>query len=1084
MGANVKIGANTSDFQKQMKDMVRELKSLGSTFNLASTQAKLFGNANEQLKVKQAELTEKMKLQNKMINLQKEAINKLTNDIQKQKEKREELSKKIEEVTKKYKESSEATGKNSEETKKLGKSLADLKEEYARNERAIDSSNRKIDTANMKMNKSKTELLENKKALEEVDKKLKDINLDKFSQKMDKVSNATGKAASALKPAAIAVTGFGVAAAVTEMKFQDGIANINTLLDDQSHLDGYKNKIMEVSNQTGIDLKIVTDGMYQAISSIGDGGAETEKIFDTMAKSAKAGGAEVKDAVALISAGMKGYNQVNDETAKKISDLAFQTAKLGVTTFPEMASSMQPLFPLASNLNLSMTDLFTNMATLTGVTGNTSEVCTQLKAVFSNLIKPTADMQKLMEKYGFQNGQAMLKSEGLIGTLKILQKETGGQSDKMGELFSSTEGLTAITALTSSQFDTLADKSKKMNEAIGTTDSALAKINNTTGNDLRTSLNLAKNSLVGFGEVLAPFISLAAKGIGGIAKAFGGLSEGQKKAVVGIGAFVVGSYGALAVTTKVTGTIRNAIKDYKAFRDVMEKLKIATKLQTAAQKALNFVTEMSPVGKIILVVGLVVGALTYLYNHCEWFRNGVNKIFSGLIKFFTETVPNKLKQLINFFKNDWKEILLLIVNPFAGAFALAYKHCEGFRNGVDKLFSNIKEFFTKSIPDFFKWLISKLTQFKTDFINKIKEFGTIIKTRIKNYIEEVKFIFSNLPKLMGILIGKIAGEIYKGFLNIKIFITKTIPDTINSIKQWFAQLPEAIGKQLLDSYMKVKTWGNNLYISAKKTGKDFIYGVIDYVKELPHKIWNKITEAYDGVTTWGNNMYQAAKKVGKEFVDSIVDYVKELPTRFKNWLKESWNKVSAWGEDLKTAGKESGKKLVDSIVDTVKAIPGQMKEIGKNIVHGIWDGITGAIGWIKSKIKQFCDGIVEGFKSSLDIHSPSRVLRDQVGKFMAQGVGVGFVNEMEDINLDIKQSLDRTINTNIVPSISNVDLEKINTKLNNTNNNNIVVVIENVTNLDGEVISTKVYKKVAKQMKSDENSYRVTKGKKGGRICA
>lgn len=102
---------------------------------------------------------------------------------------------------------------------------------------------------------------------------------------------------------------------------------------------------------------------------------------------------------------------------------------------------------------------------------------------------------------------------------------------------------------------------------------------------------------------------------------------------MGIGAFVVGSYGALAVTTKVTGTIRNAIKDYKAFRDVMEKLKIATKLQTAAQKALNFVTEISPVGKIILVVGLVVGALTYLYNHCEWFRNGVNKIFSGLIKF-------------------------------------------------------------------------------------------------------------------------------------------------------------------------------------------------------------------------------------------------------------------------------------------------------------------------------------------------------------------------------------------------------------------------------------------------------------------
>ena len=52
-----------------------------------------------------------------------------------------------------------------------------------------------------------------------------------------------------------------------------------------------------------------------------------------------------------------------------------------------------------------------------------------------------------------------------------------------------------------------------MNDALGSTDKALEKINNTTGNDLRTSLNMAKNSLVGFGEVLAPFISMGAKAL-------------------------------------------------------------------------------------------------------------------------------------------------------------------------------------------------------------------------------------------------------------------------------------------------------------------------------------------------------------------------------------------------------------------------------------------------------------------------------------------------------------------------------------------------------------------------------------------
>ncbi|WP_349401422.1 phage tail tape measure protein, partial [Clostridium perfringens] len=206
---------------------------------------------------------------------------------------------------------------------------------------------------------------------------------------LGKAGEKAGKISDKMKPASVAITGLGTAAGYAEMKFEDGVANINTLLDDQSHLDGYKNKVIEVSNDTGKSLEDITDGMYTCISSIGDGGEETAKIFETMAKSAKAGGAETNDAVALISAGMKGYNQVNNETAKQISDLAFQTAKLGVTTFPEMASSMKQLFPLSSSLNINMQELFGSMATLTGVTGNTAEVSTQMKQVFANLIKPT-----------------------------------------------------------------------------------------------------------------------------------------------------------------------------------------------------------------------------------------------------------------------------------------------------------------------------------------------------------------------------------------------------------------------------------------------------------------------------------------------------------------------------------------------------------------------------------------------------------------------------------------------------------------------------------------------------------------------
>ncbi|MGU8698444.1 phage tail tape measure protein [Clostridium perfringens] len=809
MAANVKIGANSSDFQKQMKEMTQELKKVGSSFNLANTQAKLFGSSTDVLKSKQTELTSKMQIQNKMIDAQANNIKKLNGDLDKQKSTQKDLSNKIEETTRKYKESVEATGKNSKESKELAKEIKGLKEDYAQNTKAIETNTTKLNNAETKLNNSKKALLENKKALEEVNKELEKSKLDKFSEGLGKASEKAGQISNKMKPASIAITGLGTAAGYTEMKFEDGVANINTLLDDQSHLNGYKNKIIEISNDTGKELNDITDGMYTCISSIGDGGKETEKIFETMAKSAKAGGAETNDAVALISAGMKGYNKVNNETAKQISDLAFQTAKLGVTTFPEMASSMKPLFPLSSTLNISMQELFGSMATLTGVTGNTAEVSTQMKDVFSNLIKPTTDMQKLMKKYGYSNGQAMLKSKGLIGTLQILQKETGGQSDKLGKLFSSTEALTAVTALTGTQFDNMKTKTKAMNEALGSTDTALEKINNTTGNEFRTSINMAKNSLVGFGEVLAPFISMGAKVLSTLTKGLLGLSTEQKKLVVGFAATFVGVNLLLGGFSKLSKGIKNnieftknmikatkngagAIKDFAkatkegtsfigkfakgisscvkniikfttniikatvkgvvsftkalgkailsiakftlnlikatakglleftkmilkgivglgkltlalikntailvkngavwvankvkmlAYKTAQVAVTVATKAMTLAQKALNLAMKMNPIGLVItLLLGLAVVFVT-LYNKCEWFRNGVNAVWTSIKSIFSK-FSNFLKGA---FSRDWTQTFGLLgvnLNAFFGVVSAIWNGVKGVFNGI------------------------------------------------------------------------------------------------------------------------------------------------------------------------------------------------------------------------------------------------------------------------------------------------------------------------------------------------------------------------------------------------------------------
>lgn len=507
-----------------------------------------------------------------------------------------------------------------------------------------------------------TKLAYAKKQEEEIRQALIDCNKEIANQK--NVLGATGdaltsfgeKATDVGKKATATLTtpilAAGTAMGASAINFEDKMAEINTLLDDDSHLVGYSAKIKEMSDDTGMSLGTMADGMYQAISSLGDGGTETEKIFQTMANSAKAGKAEVSDSVALISAGMKGYNSVNNETAQKISDLAFQTQKLGVTTFPEMAKSMQPLFPLSSSLSISYEELFGSMATLTGVTGNTAEVSTQLKAVFSNLMKPTSDMQAMIEKYGYSSGQAMIESEGLSGVLKIIQDETGGQADKMASLFSSTEAVTAMTALTGAQFDNFNTKLGEMSNATGATESAYDKLR-TKGDTLRKSVNQIKNTGTELGstlmEELAPAIEDGAEKIQGFADWFGKLDSGQKSTIITIAGVIAAIGPALIIIGKVStglGAICNVMnmvrtamvaKSAAAAADavISGTQATATGAATVAQTGLNASLLACPLVWIVVAIMAVVGGFILLYNKCEWFRDGVNAVFEAVKNTFS-----------------------------------------------------------------------------------------------------------------------------------------------------------------------------------------------------------------------------------------------------------------------------------------------------------------------------------------------------------------------------------------------------------------------------------------------------------------
>lgn len=166
---------------------------------------------------------------------------------------------------------------------------------------------------------------------------------------------------------------------------------------------------------------------------------------------------------------------------------------------------------------------------------------------------------------------------------------------------------------------------------------------------------------------------------------------------------------------------------------------------------------------------------------------------------------------------------------------------------------------------------------------------------------------------------------------------------------------------------------------------------------------NIITFFKNGISS----MIGAVKNAGKSVYDAIKNAITNLPSTLANIGRTA---MSGFGNAIRSmigTAKSAASAVGSAVLNAIKAIPKQVVSIGKNIVTGLWEGISGMVGWITDKVMGFANSVLGGIKKALGIHSPSRVMRDQVGKMMALGMGIGFEKNIPDA--DMQKGLETTI---------------------------------------------------------------------------
>ena len=354
-------------------------------------------------------------------------------------------------------------------------------------------------------------------------------------------------------------------------------------------------QIKGLSKEIPVARDLLAGGLYQTISS---GVPEDNWIsfLETSARSSVGGLANLNEVVKVTSTIIKNYGYSWEE-AGAIQDKIQLTAKNGETSFEQLAQALPKVTGNAATLGVQINELMATFSTLTGVSGNTAEVATQLGAIFTALVRPSTEAQKMAAAMGIEFDAAAIKAAGgLENFLTSLDKavkqyaQANGVLEQAiyGKLFGSAEALRAIGPLVGQMSDKFSENIEAMADSAGTMDAAFEKMGTTSQATAIKLQNWFSSMTDSFGKVaasmmpVAQFAFNAGMSIGGLSAIF----KASKLAVINLlGAILKLNVGLGSLARGVLSLMPAAVK---RFALGLEMLSASSRKASVAVNVLKF----------------------------------------------------------------------------------------------------------------------------------------------------------------------------------------------------------------------------------------------------------------------------------------------------------------------------------------------------------------------------------------------------------------------------------------------------------------------------------------------------------------
>lgn len=457
---------------------------------------------------------------------------------------------------------------------------------------------------------------------------------------------------------------------------------------------------------------------------------------------------------------------------------------------------------------------------------------------------------------------------------------------------------------------------------------------------------------------------------------------------------VVGVIGTLGGwLAQYAGWIMPVVAGLVTMVGVFKLLSTAGTILSGVIRLIGLAMSLTPLGALIAGLALLVGAFIYAYTHSETFRRVVKAALDAVVG-AAKAVGSFFAAWPAFFSGLWSSI----TSTFSGAVSAVVGFLIGLWSSVTSTFNSIKTAITSAL--------------------------SAVGSTVSGWVTSLVGFFTALPgRILAALIA-FPGMYVRFWLDVMNRALFIVSFAIGSVIRFFIELPgrvigavAALPGRLAAIWTSVSSTATRLISAAVSAVVSFFAGLPGRAASAVSSLWGRLSGAFNTARSQATAVISAA-------VSAVVSFLTGLPGRAAGAVSSLWSRMSGAFSSARSQAASQASALVQGAINWIQQLPGKaasalsslrskitgafsgagswLVSAGADVLRGLVNGMAGAVGAVVEQAKRAAQSVISGLKKGLGIGSPSKVARDEVGRWIPPGIADGIAAATPGLNDQVR----------------------------------------------------------------------------------